>query len=76
MAISVQKTDNWAGRATGMMCKRCIAFVRKGQTSVGRCRRHAPTTSGWPVVYDADWCLDFRLDEDHGANSAAAPTEG
>ena len=62
-------TDNWAKRSKRMKCERCMAFVRKGQTSIGRCRRHAPTTDGWPVVYDTDWCLDFRLDE------SAAPKE-
>lgn len=30
---------------------------------VGRCRRHAPTLRGWPVVYDSDWCGDHKLDE-------------
>jgi hypothetical protein len=31
--------------------------------SIGRCRRHAPTMSGFPVVFQADWCGDHRLDE-------------
>lgn len=30
---------------------------------VGRCRRHAPTMGGYPVVYMTDWCGDHRLDE-------------
>ena len=30
---------------------------------IGRCRRHAPTMSGYPVVYEDDWCGDHKLDE-------------
>lgn len=30
---------------------------------VGRCRRHAPTMNGYPVVFDDDWCGDHKLDE-------------
>ena len=30
---------------------------------VGRCRRHAPTMTGYPVVYETDWCGDHKLDE-------------
>lgn len=30
---------------------------------VGRCRRHAPTMNGYPVVYETDWCGDHKLDE-------------
>jgi len=31
--------------------------------TVGRCRRHAPSMGGYPVVYPADWCGDHRIDE-------------
>ncbi len=31
--------------------------------SIGRCRRHAPTINGYPVVFDVDWCGDHKLDE-------------
>lgn len=31
--------------------------------NLGRCRRHAPTMSGWPVVFVNDWCGDHKLDE-------------
>lgn len=63
-----EKLDNWAGRSTGMKCRTCIWFVPKapvslGEVAVGRCRRHAPTMSGWPVVYDTDWCGDHKIDE-------------
>ena len=55
--------DNWAGRAQGRRCERCIHFVAKGDQGVGRCRRHAPTLEGWPVVMTTDWCGDFKLQE-------------
>jgi hypothetical protein len=31
---------------------------------LGRCRRHAPTMSGWPAVFVNDWCGDHKLDEE------------
>lgn len=63
--------DPWKNRSEGMRCKSCIWFVRKGHGEVlgdsrgriGRCRRHAPTMSGYPVVFEGDWCGDHRLDE-------------
>jgi hypothetical protein len=33
------------------------------QTPLGRCRRHAPTMSGYPAVFRTDWCGDHKLDE-------------
>ncbi|MGD9676509.1 MAG: hypothetical protein AB7V19_07490 [Candidatus Bipolaricaulia bacterium] len=27
----------------------------------GRCRRHAPTMNGYPVVFESDWCGDHKL---------------
>jgi len=44
-------------------------FVIKGTLpsltgeSIGRCRRHAPTMNGYPVVFTTDWCGDHKLDE-------------
>ena len=46
-------------------------FVRKvkggdepqTENDVGRCRRHAPTMNGYPVVMLDDWCGDHKLDE-------------
>lgn len=64
--------DPWVHRSSGMRCKTCIWFVKKeptgfisnpGQQEIGRCRRHAPTMGGYPVVYMTDWCGDHRLDE-------------
>jgi hypothetical protein len=31
--------------------------------TIGRCRRHAPTMSGYPVVFPSDWCGDHKLNE-------------
>ena len=31
---------------------------------IGRCRRHAPTMNGYPVVFTNDWCGDFKLSEE------------
>lgn len=65
--------DPWIHRSNGMRCKTCIWFVLKNKQSnvpipidsqdIGRCRRHAPTMSGYPVVFVTDWCGDHRIDE-------------
>lgn len=56
--------DNWANRSTSMKCKTCMWFVPKYPSdSFGRCRRHAPTMSGFPAVYSTDFCGDHKLDE-------------
>lgn len=64
--------DPWKHRSSGMRCTTCIWFVPKFSTApvhpedhkiVGRCRRHAPTMGGYPVVFSTDWCGDHRLDE-------------
>lgn len=66
--------DPWVHRSKGMRCRTCIWFVEKQsiinrnpdttpETIVGRCRRHAPTMNGYPVVYMTDWCGDHRIDE-------------
>ena len=36
---------------------------REARGWVGRCRRHAPTMNGFPVVWQGDWCGDHKLDE-------------
>lgn len=54
--------DPWQHRSEGMRCRTCMWFVRKSP-DIGRCRRHAPTMHGFPVVYPADWCGDHRVDE-------------
>lgn len=62
--------DNWVDRNLRMVCDKCIYFVEKktGQIQradhvIGRCRRHAPTMSGWPVMYSSDWCGEYKIDE-------------
>jgi hypothetical protein len=66
--------DPWVHRSEGMRCRTCIWYVPKNRfgtsnsdinppKEVGRCRRHAPTMGGYPVVYVTDWCGDHRLDE-------------
>ena len=70
--------DLWKHRSDGMKCKTCMWFVPKVAQidptrgpnmqaltyDLGRCRRHAPTMSGYPVVFINDWCGDHKLDED------------
>jgi len=61
--------DPWEHRSRNMICRTCIWFVKKTSpisplpTTVGRCRRHAPTMNGYPVVFLTDWCGDHKLDE-------------
>jgi hypothetical protein len=44
------------------------------RTTFGRCRRHAPTMSGFPAVYGTDWCGDHKLDETKIAPPAPSKT--
>ena len=37
--------------------------VQLSDSNIGRCRRHAPTMNGYPVVFKSDWCGDHRVDE-------------
>jgi len=59
--------DPWKHRSKRMSCETCMWFVFKQADDkpnhVGRCRRHAPTMSGYPVVFGTDWCGDHKLDE-------------
>jgi len=56
--------DNWKHRSKGMRCSTCMWFVEKAPSQeLGRCRRHAPTMSGFPVVFATDWCGDHKIDE-------------
>jgi hypothetical protein len=65
-------SDPWKHRSCGMLCRTCMFFVVKETVAnrpldtrglVGRCRRHAPTRTGYPVVFESDWCGDHKLDE-------------
>ena len=71
-SLKERPADPWVHRASGMRCQSCIWYVAKVPTSpvqsqdyrgLGRCRRHAPTMNGYPVVWCDDWCGDHRLDE-------------
>lgn len=66
--------DAWKHRSASMRCPTCMWYVHKGadieQTDegmvrrrVGRCRKHAPTLNGWPVMYEEDFCGDHKIDE-------------
>ena len=68
--MGASQADNWQNRSAGMRCKTCVAFVEKRTDAdqlvdhiIGRCRAHAPTMRGFPVVYSDDWCCDHKLDE-------------
>ena len=62
------KEDNWKHRSLGMRCATCMWFVEKARKTapgvLGRCRRHAPSMHGWPVMFDTDWCGDHKIDEE------------
>jgi len=65
--------DIWSGKNKKMKCKTCQFFVLKlddteitsnllnTDNHIGRCRRHAPTLIGYPVVFREDWCGDHKL---------------
>lgn len=55
--------DPWIHRSEKMRCASCMYFCPKGDTELGRCRRHAPTMSGYPAAFRSDWCGDHKLDE-------------
>ena len=54
--------DPWRHRSADMSCVTCMWYVSKSY-DLGRCRKHAPTMSGYPAVYTNDWCGDHKLDE-------------
>ena len=63
--------DPWMHRSKHMSCVTCMWFVAKAKSEpnteepnmIGRCRRHSPTMSGYPVVFMTDWCGDHKVDE-------------
>ena len=69
--ISAENVDPWEHKSTGMRCATCMWCVEKksaaglslpeGVKYRGRCRRHAPTMSGYPVIFMDDWCGDHKL---------------
>ena len=63
-----QKEDPWKHRHMNMSCRTCMWFIAKGSGDIGRCRKRAPTISGYPVVFTNDWCRDHKLDETANLN--------
>jgi len=67
--LDAKVNDPWRHRSKGMKCRTCMFFVEKARDGLprveplGRCRRHAPTMSGFPAVFTHDWCGDHKLDE-------------
>ena len=63
--------DPWKRRSEGMKGSTCMWFVEKvvdapiarNDRVVGRCRKHAPTMNGYPVVFTTDFCGDHKFDE-------------
>lgn len=71
-----EPVDPWVNRSSGMKCRTCMYFMPKAAIdpvqyeplfksngALGRCKRHAPTSSGFPAVFETDSCGDHRLDE-------------
>jgi hypothetical protein len=54
----MEQVDNWEKKDVEMICANCISYINF------RCRKHAPTTSGFVPVYPSDWCGDHRLSKD------------
>lgn len=54
--------DNWTQKDEGMLCMTCMWYVQKGLTILGRCRKNAPTLSGFPAVFATDWCGQHKID--------------
>lgn len=53
-------TDPW-DRKTNFCCDSCMFCVPKNEDQ-GRCRRHAPTMKGYPVIYlFKDWCGEHKI---------------
>jgi len=68
--IKAEDYDNWRHRSKNMRCGTGMWFkekmtdaVQRNDHVIGRCRRHAPTMAGFPVVWSDDWCGDHKLDE-------------
>ncbi len=65
----MNKKDPWIHRSKAMSCACCMWYVpkpsslKKETSPIGRCRKHAPTMDGFPVVFETDWCGDHKLDE-------------
>ena len=73
----VANEDPLKHRSENMRCETCVWFAAKASKQhplqnapaigkpviKGRCRRHAPTINGYPVVFVNDWCDNHKLSE-------------
>lgn len=50
-----------AQESADAMRKAYVAKTFEVVPTKGRCRRHAPTMGGYPVVFPDDWCGDHKL---------------
>jgi hypothetical protein len=70
--VDVVHADLWKNRSTKMRCSSCMWYCAKTiydkEAKLGRCRRRAPTISGYPAVFGDDWCGDHKLDEYFGVS--------
>ena len=64
--------DKWIRSfGKGLKCLSCMFYCPK-DNEMGRCKRHAPTMNGYPVVYsEHDWCGDHKM----GTNPDKMQTE-
>ena len=61
--VEYPSDDNWRHRSAQMKCQTCMWYVAK-RAALGRCRRRSPTMSGFPAVFESDWCGDHKLNEE------------
>ena len=54
-------TDNWDHSNDNMRCATCLWSHKKTDGTL-RCRAHAPTIRGFPVMFPTDWCGEHKLD--------------
>lgn len=47
----------------GIGVRRPLEWPEVTAKHLGRCRRRAPTMSGYPAVFEDDWCGDHKVDE-------------
>ena len=65
----MSNNDKWVHRSSNMKCSTCmwssikVKLHDEESPEIGRCRRHAPTMNGYPVVFLEDWCGDHKIDE-------------
>ncbi len=64
-------TDRW-DRKDGFCCATCYVYAPK-DADMGRCRRHAPTMAGYPVVYRDDWCGEHKLGSNPSKDAREVP---